>query len=450
MKIVQIGCNHAGTWAAKMILKNKDKDTQLVIYDKNDNTSFLGCGIALWVSGDVKDPNGLFYSSPEEIRGLGADLKIKHEVINVNVEKKEIEIKNLETNKTFFDSYDKLIIGSGSWPIIPKFPGIDLKNILISKWYQHAQTIVDKNNDPNVKNVTVIGGGYIGVELAEAFAKFGKNVTFIERSPHILNTVYDKEILTHVEKAIVSSGINLRTGESVCSFEGNSNNEVTKVITDKNVYDTDLVIMAIGFHSSTDFIKNKVEMERDGSIKVNEFFQSSNKDIYAIGDSVMHKYNPTQSHKPVRLATNAVRSGLVAGLNVLTSNTLPFNGIQGTHAISVFSWHLAGTGITEEIGINEKINVDSVLIEDYDVPEFMASKSKVWFKVIFNKDTEEIIGAQIASQANHAEVMYMMSLAIQKKVKISELGLIDTYFLPHFNKPINFITAATLKYLKII
>ena len=454
MKIVLMGCNHAGTWAAKTLLKNKKANDEVVIFDKNNNTSFLGCGIALWVAGEVKDTSTLFYSSPEEMVKLGAKMHTEHEIMKVDSTKKIVYVKDLKTGKEFEETYDKLICGSGSWPIIPPFKGVDLEGILISKWYQHAQKIIEKVKDSKVKNVAVIGAGYIGVELAEAFDINGKNVIFIERSSNVVPNNFDPEIADKLHEGIKNnSKITLKMGESVEEFISDGKGHVKAVKTNKGTYDAEMVIMSIGFKASVEPLQGEIDLTKEGTIVVNEYFQTSNKDIYAIGDAVAQMYTPDCARKPVMLATNAVRSGVVAGMNILTNNSLKFGGVQGTHAINVFGWTLSGTGMTElhtkKVECSHK-NVGSILVEDYDRPAFMKTREKVWFKVVYDKDTEEIIGAQIASKANHAEVMYMMSLAISKKVKISELGLIDTYFLPHLNNPINFITMATMKYLKLI
>ena len=143
MKVVVVGCTHAGTAAVKTIL-NDNPGTEVVVYERNDNISFLSCGIALYVGGVVKDPQGLFYCSPEKLRELNVDTRMRHEVKNVDIEGKKVRVVNLETGIEFNETFDKLIITSGSWPIIPPIEGIDLNNILLCKNYNHSNEIIER------------------------------------------------------------------------------------------------------------------------------------------------------------------------------------------------------------------------------------------------------------------------------------------------------------------
>lgn len=153
-------------------------DAEITVYKRNDNISFLSCGIALYVGGIIKDPQGLFYSSPEELEALGVCTKMRHDVVGADLNEKKLTVRNLNTDGTFEDHFDKLIITTGSWPIVPRIQGIDFENILLSKNYYHSNTIIEKAKD--TKNIVVVGAGYIGVELVEAFEMNGKQVTLID------------------------------------------------------------------------------------------------------------------------------------------------------------------------------------------------------------------------------------------------------------------------------
>ena len=172
MKVVVVGCTHAGT-AAVVNIKENYPDSEVVIYEKNNNVSFLSCGIALNVGKVIDTTEKLFYSSPEALNSLGAQTKMQHEVLDIDFKNKKLSVKNLLTNEVFEDNYDKLVLTLGSWPIVPKFEGGTLDNIVLCKNYNHALNIIEKSKD--AKNVVVIGARYIGVELAEAFEMQGKN-----------------------------------------------------------------------------------------------------------------------------------------------------------------------------------------------------------------------------------------------------------------------------------
>ena len=325
MKIIVIGCTHAGT-AAIVNTKKLYKDAEITVYERNDNISFLSCGIALYVGWVIKDPKGLFYSSPEQLNVLGVDTKMQHEVIEANLDKQLLTIKNLITGEIFEDNYDKLIITTGSWPIVPRIEGIELENILLSKNYNHSNIIIDKAKE--AKKIVVIGAGYIGVELVEAFEMNGKEVTLIDSEERILNKYLDKEFTDVAEKAFVDHGVELALGQTVTRFEG-KNGKVHRVVTTKGEYDADLVILCIGFRPSTELFKDQLEMLNNGAIKVDEYMRTSKENVFAAGDSCAVMYNPTEEYRYIPLATNAVRMGTLVAKN-LVKTTVKHWGTRGT------------------------------------------------------------------------------------------------------------------------
>ena len=208
MKVVVVGCTHAGT-AAVVNIKENYPDSEVVIYEKNNNVSFLSCGIALNVGKVIDTTEKLFYSSPEALNSLGAQTKMQHEVLDIDFKNKKLSVKNLLTNEVFEDNYDKLVLTLGSWPIVPKFEGGTLDNIVLCKNYNHALNIIEKSKD--AKNVVVIGAGYIGVELAEAFEMQGKNTTLIDAENRIMAKYLDKEFTDIAETEFKNKGVNKKS-----------------------------------------------------------------------------------------------------------------------------------------------------------------------------------------------------------------------------------------------
>ncbi|TCG10748.1 FAD-dependent oxidoreductase [Mycoplasma todarodis] len=443
MKIIVMGTNHAGTSFVRT-LANLKKEHEITAYDKNTNISFLGCGIALWVSDEFEDSNGLFYSSPQELESMGINVKMEHEIIEVNSKEKFVMVKNLKTGEIFKDEFDKLIYSAGTWPIVPPIKGIDKGNIFLSKLFQHAQIIKKKAKDDSVKDVVVVGAGYIGIELVEAFAKAGKKVTLIDMANRVTPAYFDEEFTNPLQERMIKAGVELRMGETVKEFKGSENIEF--VVTEKGEYKADLVILSIGFKPLTKLVEGQLELEqRSKSILVNEFQQTSNPDIYAIGDSASLMHNSTGKHSHVALATNAVKTGLVAAYHV-AGIELPFPGVQGTSGINIFGCKYASTGISEAFCKKNNIEAKSVFWKDADRPEWMSSVEDVQIKIVYNPKTLRLLGAQIGSfgKNNHSEAIFMLSLAIQKGMTLPEIALIDVYFLPHYNKPFNFILQALL------
>lgn len=442
MKIVVIGCTHAGT-AAILNAKRINPEAEITVFERNDNISFLSCGIALYVGGVVKDPQGLFYCSPEKLRELNVDTRMKHDVTNIDIKGKKALVKNLETGIEFEETFDKLIITSGSWPIIPRLEGMDLENILLSKNFNHSNEIIEKAK--SAKKIVVVGAGYIGVELVEAFREEGKEVVLIDAEERILSKYLDKDFTDVAEKTFKEHGIVIATGEKVVKFEGNGS--VKKVITDKNSYEADMVIMSVGFRPNTDIFKGQLDMLPNGAIKVNEYMRTSDKDVMAAGDCCSVYYNPTREFMYIPLATNAVRMGTLAAIN-LTEDKVKHPGTQGTSGIKIYENNMASTGTTEEEAKKKGIDVDIVYAVDNYRPEFMPTYEKVTLKVVFEKDSRRIIGAQLNSKADLTQSINTISVCIQNSMTIDELAFIDFFFQPHFNKPWNFLNLAGLNALK--
>ncbi|NKQ22005.1 FAD-dependent oxidoreductase [Brevibacillus laterosporus] len=440
MKIAVIGCTHAGT-AAIVTAAKLYPDARITVYERNDNISFLSCGIALYVGGVVRDPQGLFYSSPEKLAELGVVTNMRHNVISIDTDQKTLVVRNLNTNEEIIDSFDKLIVTTGSWPIMPNLDGIELDNIVLSKNFNHSNTIIEKAK--TAKNVVVIGAGYIGIELVEAFEMNGKQVTLIDSVDRILNRYLDEEFTQVTEKELQDHGVTLALGQTVTRFEG-VDGKVAKVITTKGEYQADLVILCIGFSPNTSLLKGQVDMLGNGAIIVNEYMQTSKPDVYAAGDSCAIRYNPTGQHAYIPLATNAVRMGTLVAKNLVTP-TMAYMGTQGTSGIKIYDYNIASTGLTEGAALDLAMNVKTVTIEDSYRPEFMPEHEKVLLKVVFEETSRRIVGAQIMSKADLTQAMNTLSVCIQNHMTIDQLAFVDFFFQPHYNKPWNFLNQAGLQ-----
>ncbi len=441
-KIIVVGTNHAGTYAINTMLSHFKDSAKVVTYDKNDNISFLGCGMALWIGDVISSPEGLFYATPEQLKANGADVYMEHEVTNVDFDNKKVQVKNLKTGETIEDSYDKLILALGSWPILPKLPGHDLDNIMYAKIFQNAQLAIEKINDPSINDVVVVGAGYIGVELAEAFKQKGKNITLIN-DEEVLNRYYDENFQKAMHDNLVNNGVVLKVGERVTEFKG-ENGKVTHVVTGNGEYKADLVLMSIGFRPLTDMFKDTaLELAPNGAIKTNKKLETSIKDVYAIGDCSMMYNNATDQYAHIALATNAVRSGIVAGLNA-GGGDVEMLGVQGSNAIHIFGLTLCSTGLTEGEAKKAGFDVDCVEVTDTIKADFMPENDEVTLKIVWDKKTRTLLGAQMMSKTDITLALHFFSLAVQEKYSVDKLALTDLFFLPHFNKPENFITKAGL------
>ncbi|EDT76849.1 MULTISPECIES: FAD-dependent oxidoreductase [Clostridium] len=441
MKVLVVGCTHAGT-AAVVNLKELYPESEITIYEKNDNISFLSCGIALNVGKVIESTESLFYNSPENLAKSGVNTKMKHEVLDINFDEKRVEVKNLVTQEVFYDDYDKLVLTLGSWPIVPEFEGGNLDNIVLCKNYDHALNIINKGE--KAENVVIIGAGYIGVELVEAFEMQGKKVTLIDAENRIMAKYLDKEFTDIAEKEFSDRGVNLVLGEKVQKFNG-ENGKVNEVVTDKGTYKGDLVVLCIGFAPNTKLINGKLDTLKNGAIIIDEYMRTSREDVFAAGDCCVVKFNPAKEERYIPLATNAVRMGTLVAKNLLKP-TLKYMGTQGTSGIKIYDKCIASTGLTEEgAKITTNINAGSVTITDNYRPEFMPTFEPATIKLVFDKDSRKVIGGQICSNVDLTQYMNTLSVVIQNEMTVEELAMTDFFFQPHFNKPWSLLNTVALK-----
>ncbi|MCL2321921.1 MAG: FAD-dependent oxidoreductase [Oscillospiraceae bacterium] len=439
-KIIVIGANHAGTAAINTILAN-GKENEVVVFDANSNISFLGCGMALWIGNQIKGAEGLFYSNKELLEDAGAKVNMESKVDKIDFDNKKVFV-TLKDGEKKLESYDKLILATGSLPIIPNVPGKDLENVQLVKLYQNAEDVIEKLKNPELNNIIVIGAGYIGVELAEAFKRHDKNVTMIDVASTCLSNYYDLPFSSEMDKNLKEHGINLSYGERLIEIKGDK--KVKTVVTDKNEYPADLVVLCIGFRPNNELGKDKLELFRNGAYLVNRNQETSQKNVYAIGDCATVYDNSIDSIGYIALASNAVRSGIIAAYNAIDI-PLESIGVQGSNGICIFDFMMVSTGISMQRAKNLGLDVDCVDYEDYQKPEFIeTSNEKVKIRIVFDKKTRVILGVQMASKYDMHMGNHMFSLAIQEKVTIDKLKLLDIFFLPHFNKPYNYITMAAL------
>lgn len=441
MKVAVIGCTHAGTSAIKNTL-TLYPDAEIDVFERNDNVSFLSCGIALYVGGVVEKAESLFYASVDGFEDRGIRMHMEHDVVSVNVAKKELEAKDLKSGEVKHHTYDKLIISTGSWPFTPPIPGFDLDNVVLCKNYDHAKEIIRRSE--HVNHVTVVGGGYIGVELVEAFEENGKQVTLVDAESRILNRYLDQAFTDPVEQTFRDKGVQLLLNEFVSGFEGDENGKVKKVITNQSEVETELVIMCIGFRPSTDLFKGQLEMLPSGAIVVDEFMETSAKDVFAAGDCCAVPYNPTGKSAYIPLATNAVRMGTIAAQN-LVERKVKHPGTQGTSGLKIYNHYIGSTGLTEDAAKVNDIEARAVEIKETYRPDFMPENNLIHLKLVYEVGTERVIGAQVISDIDLTQVANTVSIAIANKMTIEQLALSDFFFQPHFNKPVNYLNEVALK-----
>lgn len=438
--IVVIGANHAGT-AAVNTVADQFPENRVIAFDRNSNISFLGCGMALWIGKQISGPEGLFYSSREVFEEKGVKIHMETEVTAIDYDRKVVHARGAG-GETVEQPYDKLILATGSLPIRPEIKGMELENVQFVKLFQNARDVIEKLKDASIRRIAVVGAGYIGVELAEAFKRNGREVVLIDCADTCLSGYYDREYCDIMADNLERRGIRLAFGERVVELKGSG--KVETVITDKGSHPADMVVFGIGFKPNTALGQGKLECFKNGAFLTDRKQETSMPGVYAIGDCATVYNNAIQSTDYIALATNAVRSGIIAAHNACGKN-LESPGVQGSNGISIWGLHMLSTGISYSRA--KKLGYAAVCTdyEDWQRAEFMEDGNhKVKIRIVYDRDTRIILGAQMCSDYDISMGIHLFSMAIEEQVTIDKLKLFDLFFLPHFNKPYNYITMAAL------
>ena len=383
--------------------------------------------MALWIGNQISGADGLFYSDKQTLEKKGAKVHMETEITNIDFDKKVVYGKN-RAGEEIEESYDKLILATGSKPIVPNIPGKDLDNVQQVKLYQDAKEVIKKLADDDIKDVTIVGAGYIGVELAEAFQRHGKKVRMIDMAPTCLANYYDLDFSKLMEENLRSKGIDLHFNEMVEEIQGEG--KVERLITNNNEYETDMVILSIGFRPNTEIGQGQIETFRNGAYVVNKKQETNMKDVYAIGDCATIYDNSIEDTNYIALASNAVRSGIVAGHNA-AGGEIESEGVQGSNGINIYDLKMVSTGLSLQAAEKRGFNVDYTDFTDTQKAGFMEiDNPEVKIRIVYDKDTRVILGAQMASEHDMSMGIHMFSLAVQEKVTIDKLALLDIFFLP--------------------
>lgn len=431
MRIVIIGGIAAGMSAAAKAKRTLEEGS-VTVYEMGEIASFGACGLPYFVGDFFSDPSKMIARSVDQIQESGISLFTRHEVLEIDPSQKRLKIKNLNTGETFQEHYDKLMIATGASAIEPPFKNLQLENIFKLTKMEDGLGLKAAAISPDVKDVTVIGGGFIGIEVVEAMKKLGKKVRLIQRSERIFNKIFDKRITDIMQEELLRHKVELVLDESVSGFGGDE--KVQAVITDKGSYETDLVVIATGFRPNTSFLRNSgLEMLSNGAIVVNHKGESSIDNIYAAGDcaTVPHIVKGQDVYLP--LATGANKLGRVAGENMAGGDAL-YPGSLGSACVKVMELEAAMTGLLEEDAIKLGLDYRSVFVKDKNHSDYYPDQEDIYIKLLYDAKSKVILGGQALSKNGAALRIDVIAMAIKAKMSTEELGMMDFCYAPPFSK----------------
>ena len=432
MKIIIVGGVAAGMSAAAKA-ERLNKEAEIVVYEKTEIVSWGACGLPYYVGDFYQDPNNMIARPVEKFIEAGMNIKIRHEVIGVDTEKKEITVKNLTTGEIFKDTYDKLMISTGAHAIMPPIKNLTAEGVHTLKDYTDGITLKEEMMKEENQEIIIVGAGYIGIEVVEAAKHLGKrNVRLIQLGDRVLMESFDKEITDVMEAEIRNhEGVHLHLEETVLEVI-EKDGKAVGVKTNKGEYKADLIVIATGVRPNTAFLKDTgIEMLPNGALIIDKHGKTSIDSIYSAGDCATVYHLVRKENVFIPLATTANKIGRVVGENLAGVPT-EFKGTLGSAAVKVMDLEAGRTGVTEREAANMGINYKTVFVKDKNQTNYYPGQEDIYIKLIYNKDTRALLGAQVAGKKGAVLRVDTLAAAIYSEMTVEEIGMMDFCYAPPF------------------
>lgn len=439
-KIVIIG-GVAGGASAAARARRLSEDVQIIMLERGPFVSFANCGLPYHIGGDIAERNKLLLQTPDSfLARFNVDVRVMNEVVSINCNEKNITIKNLLDDSEYQESYDFLLLSPGAGPIVPPIPGIQNSLTFSLRNVPDMDRIITSIKENKPQHATVVGGGFIGLEMMEAFHQLGIKTTLLELSDQVMAPV-DREMAGFVHKEIKDKGIDLRLGSALQSV-AETKKGLTLSLSTGETLDTNLLIMAIGVKPETKLASEAgLQLGELGGIYTNEQLQTSDPFIYAVGDAIEEKDFITGNQTVVPLAGPANRQGRMAADNMLGRNE-SYQGTQGTAICKVFDLAVASTGKNEKALKREGINYEKVFVHTASHASYYPGAEIVSFKLLFSPETRKILGAQAVGKDGIDKRIDVMAVAQRAGMTVDQLEHLELTYAPPFGSAKDVINQA--------
>lgn len=439
-KIVIIG-GVAGGASAAARARRLSEDAQIIMLERGPFVSFANCGLPYHIGGDIAERNKLLLQTPDSfLARFNVDVRVMNEVVSINCNEKNITIKNLLDDSEYQESYDFLLLSPGAGPIVPPIPGIQNSLTFSLRNVPDMDRIITSIKENKPQHATVVGGGFIGLEMMEAFHQLGIKTTLLELSDQVMAPV-DREMAGFVHKEIKDKGIDLRLGSALQSV-AETKKGLTLSLSTGETLDTNLLIMAIGVKPETKLASEAgLQLGELGGIYTNEQLQTSDPFIYAVGDAIEEKDFITGNQTVVPLAGPANRQGRMAADNMLGRNE-SYQGTQGTAICKVFDLAVASTGKNEKALKREGINYEKVFVHTASHASYYPGAEIVSFKLLFSPETRKILGAQAVGKDGIDKRIDVMAVAQRAGMTVDQLEHLELTYAPPFGSAKDVINQA--------
>ncbi|MBQ6717674.1 MAG: CoA-disulfide reductase [Clostridia bacterium] len=435
MKTIIIGGVAGGATAAAR-LRRLDEKAEIIILERGEYVSFANCGLPYYIGGVITDREDLTLQTPESFKArFNIDVRVLNEAVKINPDTKIVTIKNLRTGETYEEPYDNLILSMGAEPIRPNIDGADGSNVFTLRNIPDTLKIKNYIDTAKPRSAVVIGGGYIGVEMAENLAQAGLKVAIVELADHLIAPL-DFDMAADVHRYIKSKGIYLHLNNGVKAINGNT------VILQNGEITADMILLSVGVRPETAIAKDcGIELNQRGSIIANNKMQTNIPDIYAVGDAVEVEDFITKKPAFIPLAGPANKQGRIAADNIAGYESV-YTGTQGSAVLKLFDMTVATTGLNEKTAKAAGIDYDKTYTYSASHATYYPGAAQMSIKALWDKKTLKIIGAQIVGFDGVDKRMDVLATAIRFGAKITDLTTLELCYAPPFSSakdPVNML-----------
>ncbi len=434
MKVCIVGGVAGGAGVAAR-LRRHDENTSIIMFEKGEHISYANCGLPYYIGDVITDEEELYLQTPQSFyERFNVDVRVQHEVLSVDVKQKKLRIKDLITHLEYEEAYDILVLSPGARPLVFPLPGIDSPHIFTLRNVRDTLTIKDFINDKKVKRATVVGGGYIGLEMAENLVKLGIKTTIIEAATHVVNTL-DDDMAAILHNHIRDQGVQLMLNKKAVAFD---NKHV--VLDDGQHLATDLVLLSIGVVPETGFISDSgIQLGSRGEIIVDQQGKTSIDDVYALGDAIAITHVVSKTSMVIPLAAPANKQArIVADAIMGISST--YKGTQGTAIARVFDKTVAVTGENKRsLQMQNRAFCTSLSISNHHAAYYPGAEPLI-IKIYFDTHDSTLLGAQVIGEKGVDKRIDTLSIAVRYGMKITDLQDFELAYAPLFSSakdPVN-------------
>ena len=438
MKVVIVGGVAGGATAAARI-RRLDEHAEIVVFERSGYISYANCGLPYYIGGVIEDPEDLTLQTPESFyRRFRIHMKVHHEVIAIHPDRKTVSVKNLETGAVLEESYDKLLLSPGAKAVWPNLPGMESKKLFTLRTVEDTYRIKEFVDANKPKSAVMVGGGFIGLEVAENLRELGIEVTIVQRPKQLMNP-FDADMASFIHNEVRKHGVKLALGYSVEGFVENGTG-IDVLLKENAPLHTDMVVLAIGVTPESALARDAgLALGIKNSILVNDRMETSVPDIYAVGDAVQVKHYVTGEDTLIALAGPANKQGRIAADNICGGDSR-YLGSQGSSVIKVFDLTAAVTGLNETNARKSGLDADTVILSPMSHAGYYPGGKVMTMKVVFEKETYRLLGAQIVGYDGVDKRIDVLATAIHAGLKATELKDLDLAYAPPYSSakdPVN-------------